>query len=130
MSHDCPNNKQEVRQEVAKQKQQATGNEKIIPFDVCDEFDLTKICHETNMAATMGDDVKSAKISQNVLTAANRLENCEVCLDTGAGASVLKSKDLLNDIRDTEELMTISGIDGRSKGIACDQVGDRIFGTV
>ena len=50
----------------------------------------------------------------------------DVCLDTGAGAGVFMSVVNLNNLREDDELMGISGINGDEATLNCEGMGDSV----
>jgi hypothetical protein len=52
----------------------------------------------------------------------------EHVLDSGAGAGIIKSRRLLSGLRESEAVLTLSGVERGSKPIVTDIIGDSVFG--
>ena len=78
----------------------------------------------------MSGNKNVGQLSREITDVADKLGTHDVCLDTGAGAGVFMSTVDLEDMRSTDELTGICGINGGEDSLICDQIGDSVFGPV
>ena len=125
---------QEEHKEEAKKPSAPTAKKKVtvaltIPGDTLDEHDLPYLFggepeNEHHI------DIRSVDISKEVLAAADKISRSEVGLDTCAGASIFSAREFLSRVYDSDDVLSLNGINKGGGALICDRQGDSDFGTV
>ena len=109
-----------------------------IPCDTIDDFDniINGIDSEhnnkylSNINDIEANILKQTTTNETILIAGKKLTKFDIVLDSGSSCNIFANKYLLNNLRESDDIIMLNGVKRDTKQIITNMIGDTLFGEV